>query len=1487
MLVVLAVIVAVGMPTLAASGAGAQLGPDTIAEAAVDTDLGQMTESLVEKGQAYADIVGVDEQTGNPDSPDDPDITDGDPDDTNGSDGTDSQDGSVSSDPYDLGQYITSVTLTTSDGRDLLDPDNPVESFSGAVLTLAYQVSADIVTSEHNTFTYQLPDVIELSEAIENEQLVSSGTGITVGYYSVTTDGLVTIVYTYDAYTDHSAAGAVISGAFSVEFEVDETTVSKLNGVEIGSATLETYIKPATDVSVRKTATSVDKDAGTVSYTVKLTSQNGSGGDIDIADIMSDNLQLASEVVIVKTGVDDSSGESFTTTSTQDTMPTTLGELAAGESYEITYTAALAGGVENAATVETVGNTVTVTYPDGGNGTETATDGTTTTLDYRNATVSKTATTTTDADGNAVNVWTITLTGDVAGYLVTDVLAGSALTSAALADGSAIVLAGADGAVIDDTIASLDGYVLPGDLETGTYTITYVTPANTGVGSATTNTVTITPSDAPDYPITTTATAQDGVGVGVTKEAGGATASEDGSTLEIMWTVTIDTTDGALPAGWTLTDSTDYDRHQHGGSAFTKAQFTAFLEALEAALEVDGVESSYSYQVATANYRSYTDIADMDEDDLVDWFEITFDESLPQGVTITLAYATTANAPAVTTTFRNTVQVGANGVTVGSATAEQPVTVTAPAVSKVDLASSYSTSDTTHEYADGLTLSWGIVVSIPSEYPEDGGAITVDEQLPEALRDRLVSIAFMDRYNESGAVNFTVNDGTALASETITFGDGTVTLTTNDDGTLTFVISGELAAQYRNGTLLIAIVCDVPEADGSAEGLESGDDSSGNGATGTTVADGIATATSYENSVTLTSGEGGSSASQTQTVTVPESTTSTRDVLSKSFTGNSTALANNLLPYEVIVNPDAEMLVEGTHVLYFEDVLSYYAFGSNGIKVLNIALVPGSLAVYELNENGDVIRELDSTEYAYTYRQVDPEHTWELTQNIIGIELPDNMALKVVYQYVVTVLSGSGITTLNDRRVSNSVSISGVAETTGESVGATVKQTSAASTHIEGVNAYKVNADDYSIMVADTTFELYRWGVNDAGAEDWIYVGTMTTNESGYMLIAEDAEAGSVVGLATGVAYRLVETESASGYRKSSSPYDFYVYSSVDNATAPTASADYDPTGLILGSAINLENTSTNARIRLEKLWVACELDDDGACVTDIDGTPVKVEVVPSSGSVDVEVTRTKQVFNVTDLEYVSYAVSTDNYYSRGYAVSTVDSGTTVAGSTMTISFSRTTYNPSWNSAYQYFIAVNDGNGYQTVAEGAFDASANGLVTMEATIDLTADTEVLVYTPDGSWSAGELAVTVDSPDVGGQTVEPDESFSQTITIDAAHGWTTLLETLPLLEVDEDAGTTTYYTYTFAEIDESALVRYVDNENVVGGTVQIINYWNDSPDTPDTPDSAAFTLPFAGGNGGDLWLRSLALAGIGFTVLLLERYVHGEPAGRHAAGRVRA
>ena len=413
----------------------------------------------------------------------------------------------------DFGEYITSAEVSKIQNGEWIEAKE-FEDGDHVMVDIDYQLPAGVVDQTTRTITYKIPEAIKLSD--EESGIVYASNGLAVGTYHITTNGEITIHF-----NEEFATGEPFTGYITFNGTLSAQDAGEGGKVIFGGDGGEITINPSSeqyDLNMSKKAT-LNSD-GTVGYTIKASTKNGTEGTVKIEDKFSDwdsaTAQYDANSFTVtkidkngaKTPADVTpsiSGDSFTI----DNLP----RLEAGESYEVTYKAT--------ATPDNVDGSGSLTNSVKGTSGETSRE-TSTTIQISNSMIYKYG----GYDQNTGKMnWTITINPDrknIGGYVLKDKIDNG------LTIPTPLTVKKSDGTTFE--ITSLP-YTFP-EGSNDKYTIEYQTDAPKENGNVK-NTAYFSKGDK-SYESGTT------VGVwhrdwGLTKTVSSQSVSDDGKTLTNKW----------------------------------------------------------------------------------------------------------------------------------------------------------------------------------------------------------------------------------------------------------------------------------------------------------------------------------------------------------------------------------------------------------------------------------------------------------------------------------------------------------------------------------------------------------------------------------------------------------------------------------------------------------------------------------------------------------------------------------------------------------------------------------------------------------------------------------------------------------------------------------------------------------------------------------------------------------------------------------------
>ncbi len=1109
----------------------------------------------------------------------------------------------------DLTPYINAVTMYDENGKII--PSGSVVSEGDLIefkidYTITGQqlavMNGEIVTTISDALTYKIPEIFKMIQSSSGN--IVNAAGVSVGTYVIDSEtGIITLKFSED-FVEQNAKGIQIQGKVSFFSIVTKVTDSDSenqqfefkDGITLG-VIIEEKNEALGDLKIEKQKVSIDGED--ILYEVKVTSGEGTNGPITITDQMSDGLTFKEGISVLKgnTQVDNAS---FITSADSNSFTLTLPEMAAGDSYTIRYRCT--ADVDLLGGDMTVRNTATVTGKDSHN--NELKDSVT--VDHTFDLLKKTGV----ANDDGTITWTITVNqakADISGWTLQDILITN--KGETRYNGTVTIKDSAENTVASDVTLP---YTFPQGSK-DTYTITYTTSHDYEEGATIYNRASLK-DDNTDVTVLSSV----GIGTPITKSgtAGEVTQIDGKYVLPITWTVTIDTSIGAIPAGEVLMDTMeDWTANE---MYMTYEQLMAAYENIKAALEAAGSavsefeakeyksgmgqnsDEKYDYNTLTGNVNST-------HGKLYEYFEVTLGKAIPKGKIITFTYETSG-------IFENNVPAGSAYTNQFSISdqyqVKSTVQFTAGEVKAKKMALSYydpaAHKDTFWHWSlydyngtDGITkleyeklhqdyLAWTIELSVPPEYLGKGN-IVLYEDLPEGVTLKGLTLPFRDNVptrpmtqmpngqplqlwdvKPGNTYEWTFNLYTAEQYNNWNHQGGqmvTITVNVTEDGDLEIIIPGiifETMAQYatlQNQEEWYAYLHVFTQIDEDFAWTPTDEDA-------------FVYVNAFENCFTITNENGDviDLGSQTQEITKDES----KGIIRKEATTDE----NNIIHYSVVLNAYGKDLIENSGTLRIHDELTYQ---STEAQPLRLRLVPGSVKLYEVRMYSDGSYEkLGEVTTNYSYAENASEQ-YDITNrtHTIDLNVPDGKALVLEYSY-----KADGNKNV-PHSVQNTCSIKGVGEGSldGEhKVEIQVKE-SDATADIKGVLLYKVDANSDGIFLENAKFNIYIW--NEA-QNDYIIVhhpdngdSVFTTNANG-MIVIDDS---TMEQFAYNTAYYIVELESPEGYYLGPEPYYFYIVNE-DTVAYPSCLPDgFVGHALTSGDIIYRQNVSEFTEITVEKYW--------------------------------------------------------------------------------------------------------------------------------------------------------------------------------------------------------------------------------------------------------------------------------------------------------------
>ena len=1179
----------------------------------------------------------------------------------------------------DFGQYITSADVSKIQNGNWV-PSKTFEDGDQVKVHINYKLPAGIVTNSKDKISYQLPNGVKPLK--EETGLVYASNGKAVGTYRITTDGKITIDFNEDF-----ANGEPFSGYIEFQGTVSADGANDDGSIKFGGDGGEITVKPSKeqyDLNMSKQA-SLNED-GTVSYTVKASTKNGTEGPVKIEDkfVSWDSAKAEydknSFTVIKKDKYGNSTpievnpsinGESFT----MNDLP----KLEAGESYEISYKVKAEPGNKDGS-----GSLTNSVKGTSGNSSREAS----TTIAVSNSMISKYGGY--DQDTGKMN-WRITINPDkkdIGGYVFNDTIDKN------LNIPTPITVKRSDGTTF--TIEELP-YTFP-EGSNDTYTIEYQTDApkeNTTV----TNKGTIG-KDGKNYE------SSYGVGVqhrdwDVTKSSTGNTVSEDGQILTNTWQAYMKLPDTEITSityldvikNGTSTGDEEFNGEHYAVLSELRDEINNNIELKDAngnSISKDDLDISIKFYSDEDKQNEVTD-----DDAHVKAFKVIVkknDSSKFIGQSLNISsYHTIAELKGIKEGIdyyfanKGTVQ---NKESEGKVTYNKPKKFVKQAYGKIDggTTDKYSSSKVSTDYISrNGKLYYRIIFT-----PDSNEQISFTDMLPKGTK--LVEKGKRADYTYNGLKDNPDDRGSPEViyhfneyAEFYCDGDADKTDISKhfkysyDDKankvTFTFT-SGYNSEQrgYPNGPIAIYYAVDIT-SDEFWKDLKNENKE-------------------YTNTLEY---EGNKQEQYTEVERETQNVTKTAKQLK-----NSTKVE-----YSVCINPAGKDLNPKSDKLVLVDTLDLQTSYTSYLDL-------SSLKIYEYDgtkedHRGKVI---DSSRYKVQYDEANHELT---------ITLPDELACVLVYAYDFDV--GTAISPI----IRNSVSLEGE---NASSVGTTIDTTHSSAGVVKGkMTIYKVDSKDYSKMLPNAKFKLYeyksdtqKWEVIKNGSSD-----EFVTNDQGEIVFSGSSQDKFLV---ANTLYKLEEIEAPSGYDKDNNPHYFVLYQADQNKTkedAKNALSSQDIHGVDLNNdvlyipnnkEVSLYVPNNSNSISVKKVWV--DQENKG---TKPGAANVKLQLY--------KVTKKKKTCNVT----LYFSDSWNNVVTK----------TVQAAQNKPLYIKGINYGTNNNFVASNFEVTKGENNFGTVN----CKNENGkLILGIQTNSITGDCDIYITAKNGAyWFDNDISITHDEPEV--------------------------------------------------------------------------------------------------------------------------------------------
>ena len=664
---------------------------------------------------------------------------------------------------------------------------------------------------------------------------------------------------------------------------------------------------------------------------------------------------------------------------------------------------------------------------------------------------------------------------------------------------------------------------------------------------------------------------------GVEKKVAEATVSEDGKTLTISWTVTLNVPKGGMPGSAIVID--DVTKDQWNRTNQNQWITTEQKEALE---QVNMIWTDYNGNtIESKKLSEMTGVAiSFTPKEGTEGIYTGFTITLPEGGLIPPEGASRLTFTYSTTSDLQKASIGQNAYYnyVNAADKEASAEYTYAKAGVVKTNGNGSTETTTVSNEGSLT--WMINATLG----KGNKTITLADTLPSGVTLNSLHLTGWNNLNMTytvgadGAITETGNSDSYTVSVTYTqpqqTGSGEGEAGSGETGsgqtgsnpgvTVTITPKAEGASFQDNEMFTLLVNCTVVDAKNITEKLE------------------------LTNYVTMyTDGAEAGSSSQTQEWTYEQAE---KKLVDKSAAWDND---NRMLEYSILLNPEGLSLADGADTLTLTDVLRYdqivdtWMEGVNGLEKasVNVSLVQSSVRLYNARTDEQV------TDWTWRYTSEPNPHYQVQMINTITATVPNGVPLRLEYSYLVTSDAkkdysfniNPGNSAVLEGNSSGETYVSGGVQWRKQSSTAVVS-TSAA------LKIAKVDEDNNGKTLAGAVFTVYGYNMTTGERETepaWAYTtvgdGLVTilldksdtgeTGESG-----ESGESGTTPKppYVTDKLYVAVETKAPDGYILPLEPEEFYFYFSGETETTGMKPAEIEPGAIDLsknGSSKIVANT--------------------------------------------------------------------------------------------------------------------------------------------------------------------------------------------------------------------------------------------------------------------------------------------------------------------------
>ena len=347
----------------------------------------------------------------------------------------------------------------------------------------------------------------------------------------------------------------------------------------------------------------------------------------------------------------------------------------------------------------------------------------------------------------------------------------------------------------------------------------------------------------------------------------------------------------------------------------------------------------------------------------------------------------------------------------------------------------------------------------------------------------------------------------------------------------------------------------------------------------------------------------GTSKDYTNTATWDNDTDSTTTTVSQTLptlkkTGEQLYLdgtPSNQVRYYVVINPNGKKLLEGTDqtTLTLSDTLTV----PDG-SVAQLLMETAKVCHYDTSMEHGIGKPLKTNDYSIQY---------DGTTHLLTVEVPDETPCVVVYDYQID-RGGSEAVTL---QVNNKAELKGVAATSGGFEIALKEQSSSAGVNTANFTLYKVNSENNAELLNKALFNLERFDKKEDGSGEYYWQQTSITAKGpdGYFITGGDGPDGKIIlSFLAGenqtryeTIYRIKEVKAPDGFEIIEDKYYYFVWMKEGVSEEQTIANMGEMFSAAVEEGIDLpdvqfipynanhslyvENSPTTTSITVEKTW--------------------------------------------------------------------------------------------------------------------------------------------------------------------------------------------------------------------------------------------------------------------------------------------------------------